>query len=38
MVIALSACLVSAQEKRKTIYVDRMEGLTPFVEKALTDA
>lgn len=25
-------------QERKTIYVDRMEGLEPFVEKALQDA
>jgi hypothetical protein len=33
----LSSCLLFAQDK-KTIYVDRMEGLEPFVEKALLEA
>ena len=27
-----------AQEKKRTIYVDRMEDLSPYVEKALIDA
>lgn len=30
--------LLFAQEKKKTIYVDNMEGLELFVEKALLDA
>jgi hypothetical protein len=34
---ALLSLHMAAQE-RKTIYVDRMEGLEPFVEKALQDA
>jgi hypothetical protein len=34
---ALSSLVVLAQDRR-TIYVDRMEGLEPFVEKALLDA
>jgi hypothetical protein len=36
----MTALLVfhSAAQERKTIYVDRMEGLEPFVEKALQDA
>jgi hypothetical protein len=34
---AFSSLFVLAQERR-TIYVDKMEGLEPFVEKALLDA
>ncbi len=36
--IVLCSCLVFAQEKKRTIYVDRMEDLAPYVEKALIDA
>jgi hypothetical protein len=34
---AVLAMTLMAQD-RKTVYVDRMEGLEPFVEKALQDA
>lgn len=36
--IALAVTLPAAAQNRQTIYVDRMEGLEPFVEKALQDA
>jgi hypothetical protein len=36
--IVLCACLVFGQDKKRTIYVDRMEDLAPYVEKALIDA
>jgi hypothetical protein len=33
-----TASLLLCAQDRKTIYVDRMEGLEPFVEKALQEA
>jgi hypothetical protein len=36
-VLGLAIASLNAQD-RKTIYVDKMEGLEPFVEKALQDA
>lgn len=36
--IAAAIALPLAAQDRKTVYVDRMEGLEPFVEKALQSA
>lgn len=37
LLLAILAVPLLAQERR-TVYVDRMEGMEPFVEKALQDA
>ncbi len=38
VLVSLLASLSAAAQDRKTIYVDKMEGLEPFVEKALIEA
>jgi hypothetical protein len=38
MIAGLALALPLVAENRSTIYVDRMEGMEPFVEKALQDA
>jgi|GEM_PF-1292549 len=38
LILAAVPSLFLLAQERKTIYVDRMEGLEPFVEKALLDA
>ena len=38
MVVGMALAFATGAENRKTIYVDRMEGLEPFVEKALQSA
>jgi hypothetical protein len=37
-ILLISALGVSSAQARKTIYVDKMDGLEPFVEKALLAA